>query len=101
LDPDDEDKPDLTVFGGLEMFLDSDMTEEERSHFLEVTTPSIVHKALQLKQLKPAGGLRFSLQQQGERLTQSFFLSLRASIISTKYCIITGNKKVSELCTTV
>lgn len=73
MDPDDEDKPDLTVFGGLEMFLDSDMTEEERSHFLEVTTPSMVHKALQLKQLKPAGGLHFSLQQQGERLTQRFY----------------------------
>ena len=41
------------------------MTEEERRHFLEVTAPSMVHKALQLKQLKPAGGLHFSLQQQG------------------------------------
>jgi hypothetical protein len=84
--PDDEDKPDLTVFGGLEIFLDSDMTEEERSHFLEVTTPSMVHKALQLKQLKPAGGLHFSLQQQGERL------GLRASIISTKYCILVAKQ---------
>jgi hypothetical protein len=65
LDPDDDDKPDLTVFGGLEIFLDSDMTEEERCHFLEVTAPSMVHKALQLKQLKPAGGFHFSLQQQG------------------------------------
>jgi hypothetical protein len=43
------------------------MTEEERCHFLEVTAPSMVHKALQLKQLKPAGGLHFSLQQQGMR----------------------------------
>lgn len=93
LDPDDEDKPDLTVFGGLEMFLDSDMTEEERSHFLEVTTPSMVHKALQLKQLKPAGGLHFSLQQQGERLTQSFLLDFRDSIINIKYCIITGKQQ--------
>jgi len=67
LDPDDDDKPDLTVFGGLEIFLDSDMTEEERCHFLEVTAPSMVHKALQLKQLKPARGLHFSLQQQGMR----------------------------------
>ena len=67
MDPDDDDKPDLTVFGGLEIFLDSDMTEEERCHFLEVTAPSMVHKALQLKQLKPAGGLHFSLQQQGTR----------------------------------
>jgi hypothetical protein len=41
------------------------MAEEERRHFLEVTAPSMVHKALQLKQLKPAGGLHFSLQQQG------------------------------------
>jgi hypothetical protein len=66
LDPDEEDKPDLTIFGGLEIFLDCDMTEEERCHFLEVTAPSMVHKALQLKQLKPAGGLHFSLQQQGK-----------------------------------
>jgi hypothetical protein len=43
------------------------MPEEERRHFLEVTAPSMVHKALQLKQLKPAGGLHFSLQQQGTR----------------------------------
>jgi hypothetical protein len=43
------------------------MTGEERCHFLEVTAPSMVHKALQLKQLKPAGGLHFSLQQQGMR----------------------------------
>lgn len=80
LDPDDEDKPDLTVFGGLEMFLDSDMTEEERNHFLEVTTPSMVHKALQLKQLKPAGGLHFSLQQQADRveLERGFVASLLA-----------------------
>jgi hypothetical protein len=94
LDPDDEDKPDLTVFGGLEMFLDSDMTEDERSHFLEVTTPSMVHKALQLKQLKPAGGLHFSLQQQGERLTWSFLLDFRDFIISIRYCIITGKQHV-------
>jgi len=45
------------------------MTEEERCHFLEVTAPSMVHKALQLKQLKPARGLHFSLQQQGMRST--------------------------------
>ncbi|KAJ9579494.1 hypothetical protein L9F63_004842 [Diploptera punctata] len=68
LDPDDEDKPEISIFGGLEVFLESDLTEEERSHFLEVTNPSMVHRALQLKQLKPAGGMRFSLQQQVERL---------------------------------
>jgi hypothetical protein len=83
LDPDDEDKPDLTVFGGLEMFLDSDLTEEERSHFLEVTTPSMVHKALQLKQLKPAGGLHFSLQQQGEGLTSSAKLFEKVQNVKT------------------
>ncbi|GFG28940.1 hypothetical protein Cfor_00345 [Coptotermes formosanus] len=80
LDPDDDDKPDLTVFGGLEIFLDSDMTEEERCHFLEVTAPSMVHKALQLKQLKPAGGFHFSLQQQADRveLERGFIASLLA-----------------------
>jgi hypothetical protein len=80
LDPDDDDKPDLTVFGGLEIFLDSDMTDEERCHFLEVTAPSMVHKALQLKQLKPAGGFHFSLQQQVDRveLERGFIASLLA-----------------------
>ncbi|XP_021924536.1 uncharacterized protein LOC110832134 isoform X3 [Zootermopsis nevadensis] len=80
LDPDDDDKPDLTIFGGLEVFLDSEMTEEERCHFFEVTAPSMVHKALQLKQLKPAGGLRFSLQQQVDRveLERGFIASLLA-----------------------
>ncbi|XP_069678692.1 uncharacterized protein [Periplaneta americana] len=80
LDPDDEDKMDPNIFTGLEMFLDSDMTEEERCHFLETTAPSIVHRALQLKQLKPAGGMRFSLQQQADRveLQRGFVASLLA-----------------------
>ena len=71
LDPDDEDRPEISIFGGLETFLESDLTEEERSHFLEVTNPSMVHRALQLKQLKPPGGMRFSLQQQGKRFVIS------------------------------
>ncbi|XP_046393465.1 uncharacterized protein LOC124161237 [Ischnura elegans] len=78
LDPDDSEKPDPSVFSGLRSFLDRDMNQEERQHFLSVTLPSIVHCALQLKQWRPPSGLHFSLQQQPDRvqLSRQFLASI-------------------------
>lgn len=64
LDPDD-DEPDATTFDGLSAFLDNVFSDEERSHFLAETAPSMIRRAMQLKQLKPPAGFHFSLQQQG------------------------------------
>nr|CAD7267926.1 unnamed protein product [Timema shepardi]CAD7579175.1 unnamed protein product [Timema californicum] len=65
LDPEDDDSPDNTVLVGLEKFLENDMAGEERRHFLEKIIPAMVDRALKMKQLKPAAGFHFSLQQQG------------------------------------
>ncbi|XP_071455534.1 uncharacterized protein [Hetaerina americana] len=80
LDPDDPDKPDPSVFSGLRSFLDRDMDQTVRQHFLTVTLPSIVHCALQMKQWRPPSGLHFSLQQQPDRvqLSRQFLASLVA-----------------------
>lgn len=64
LDPDEPERPDQTVFEGLKLFLE-EMDAAEREHFLRHTGPAMVRRALDLKNLKPAGGLHFSLQQQG------------------------------------
>ena len=63
LDP-DEDLPDPEQFIGLLNFLDNDINNDERSDFLRKTLPNIIKVALRLKELKPTGGLHFSLQQQ-------------------------------------
>lgn len=49
---------------GLYDFLEHDLSNEERSHFMEHTLPSMIKRALQLKHWKPPSGLVFSLQQQ-------------------------------------
>ncbi|KAK7864330.1 hypothetical protein R5R35_009174 [Gryllus longicercus] len=85
LDP-DEEAPDPALFQALERFLEEDLTPEERRHFLEKTSPAMVQRALQLKSLKPPGGLHFSLQQQADKvqLERSFVASLLAhSFFST------------------
>jgi poly(ADP-ribose) glycohydrolase len=65
LDP-EEDTTDPDTFVGFLNFLDNDLTSEERSNFLNKTLPSIVKRALKLKENKPKDGLHFSLQQQRE-----------------------------------
>lgn len=49
---------------GLEQFLEEELTEEERRHFLDNTIRIMVNKALHLKRWRPPKGLMFSLQQQ-------------------------------------
>lgn len=80
LDPDDSEKPDPSIFSGLRSFLDRDMDQTARQHFLTVTLPSMVNCALQLKQWRPPSGLHFSLQQQPDRvqLPRPFLASLVA-----------------------
>lgn len=66
LDPDEPDGPDLNVLNGLKTFLADDLSSTEREHFFNVTLPIIIKSALELKSLKPANGLPFSLQQEGK-----------------------------------
>ncbi|KAJ8971140.1 hypothetical protein NQ314_000872 [Rhamnusium bicolor] len=80
LDP-DEEIVDPQHFVGLLNFLDNDLTSEERSIFLNKTLPNIVSRALRIKELRPKGGLHFSLQQQPDctELEYSFVSSLLAN----------------------
>ncbi|KAJ1523712.1 hypothetical protein ONE63_001546 [Megalurothrips usitatus] len=87
LDPDEPERPDQTVFDGLRVFLDEDLAREEREHFLRHTAPAMARRALDLKNLKPAGGLHFSLQQQGDRVEyeRPFVASLLAHAFFSSY----------------
>lgn len=79
IDPDDDVKdPDLMK--GLEKFLDEEMNDEERRHFLDNTIRIMVNKALHLKRWRPPKGLMFSLQQQSDitELDYNFVSSLIA-----------------------
>ncbi|KAJ8871888.1 hypothetical protein PR048_028228 [Dryococelus australis] len=80
LDPDEDEKPDPSVFQELERYLESEVTGEEMQLIVEKTIPAIVHRALQLKQLKPPRGLCFSLQQQ-EPTASLRTLSLNRAVI--------------------
>lgn len=64
LDPDDDER-DSTVFDGLRLFIENDLTEEERSRFLGTTIRNLAKQAQNIKALRPPRGLNFSLQQQG------------------------------------
>ncbi|XP_031769648.1 uncharacterized protein LOC113523100 isoform X2 [Galleria mellonella] len=79
IDPDDDVKdPDLMK--GLEKFLEEELTEDERSHFLDNTIRIMVNRALHLKRWRPPKGLMFSLQQQSDvvELDHNFVSSLIA-----------------------
>ncbi|KAJ0181287.1 hypothetical protein K1T71_003372 [Dendrolimus kikuchii] len=79
IDPDDDIKdPDLMK--GLEKFLEEEMNEDERRHFLDNTIRIMVNKALHLKRWRPPKGLMFSLQQQSDvtELDYNFVSSLIA-----------------------
>lgn len=64
LDP-DEDKRDPTLFDGLKSFVTNEMNALEMEHFLSVTIKTLAKRAQSLKVHRPARGLEFSLQQQG------------------------------------
>lgn len=66
IDPDDDIK-DPELMKGLELFLEEEMTEEERRDFLDNTIRIMVNRALHLKRWRPPKGLMFSLQQQSKK----------------------------------
>ncbi|XP_044751105.1 uncharacterized protein LOC123311286 isoform X2 [Coccinella septempunctata] len=80
LDPDDEN-PEPDLFKGFKTFLENDLKEEERKNFFNRTLPSMVNRALKMKECKPKGGLHFSLQQQPDytELNYEFVASLIAN----------------------
>ncbi|CAH0600340.1 unnamed protein product [Chrysodeixis includens] len=79
IDPEDDIK-DPELMKGLEVFMEEEMTEEERRHFLDNTIRIMVNKALHLKRWRPPKGLMFSLQQQSDvtELEYNFVSSLVA-----------------------
>lgn len=81
LDPEDEEKTERETFAELENFIDNELTEEERIHFLQNTLPNISNRAINLKKWKPRNGLHFSLQQQPDsnELEYNFVSSLIAN----------------------
>lgn len=68
LDPDEPETPDLTIFDGLRTVLTDQYTDDERTHLFGSILPNMVTAASNLKFLKPAKGLQFSLQQQVSHL---------------------------------
>lgn len=64
LDP-DEDKRDPTLFDGLRNFVTNELEKCEKEHFISVTIKNLAKRAQSLKMHRPARGLEFSLQQQG------------------------------------
>ncbi|CAH1183134.1 unnamed protein product [Phaedon cochleariae] len=77
----DEETVDPKQFTRFQNFLDNDLTNAERNVFFSKTLPNMVSRALQLKELRPRGGLHFSLQQQSDctELQYSFVSSLIAN----------------------
>ncbi|CAB3231394.1 unnamed protein product [Arctia plantaginis] len=86
IDPDDDIK-DPELLKGLEQFLEEEMTEEERRHFLDNTIRIMVNKALYLKRWRPPKGLMFSLQQQSDvtELEYNFVASMIAHAFFSTY----------------
>lgn len=80
LDPDDDER-DSTVFDGLRLFIENDLTEEERSRFLGTTIRNLAKQAQNIKALRPPRGLNFSLQQQADcvELDHNFVASVLAN----------------------
>ncbi|XP_062528590.1 uncharacterized protein LOC101742248 isoform X3 [Bombyx mori] len=72
---------------GLEQFLEEEMNEEERSHFLDNTVRIMVNRALHLKRWRPPKGLMFSLQQQSDvtELDYNFVSSLIAHALFSTF----------------
>lgn len=85
LDPDEIDRKDETAsnntFAGLQHFLEQELSETEREHFLTKTITNMARLAKRLKELKPPDGLSFLLQQQGStvELSTMFVASLVAN----------------------
>ncbi|KAL1132149.1 hypothetical protein AAG570_010106 [Ranatra chinensis] len=81
LDPDESEVPDTEVFVGLEKYLEEEMAVEEKEKFFSFTLPSVAHRAIDLKRIRPPNGLLFSLQQQSEKmeLDREFVASLIAN----------------------
>ncbi|XP_054271486.1 uncharacterized protein LOC128992101 [Macrosteles quadrilineatus] len=86
LDPDERDSPDLTVFTMLETFL-AEVSETEKAHILGETIPAMARRALDLRSLRPPGGLHFSLQQQQDRIEfdRNFIASLLAHLFFSTF----------------
>lgn len=92
LDP-EEETPDLELFSGLKTFLIEDFNDDERTTFFTVTLPSMAHRALDLKNLRPPSGLHFSLQQQSISASNSIFKNV---FILWQYKVNLGHKENAE-----
>ncbi|XP_048520630.1 uncharacterized protein LOC109538689 isoform X2 [Dendroctonus ponderosae] len=82
LDPED-DTIDPEQFVGFLDFLETEMSCEERSNFLNQTLPNIVKRALMIKELRPRRGVHFSLQQQTD--VNEFDYSFAASLLANAF----------------
>lgn len=85
LDPEELDRPcgsaeEEHLFEGFTRFLMNELSATERQHFMEKTIKRIATLAASIKELRPANGLRFSLQQQSTctELNRKFVASLLA-----------------------
>ncbi|KAH1013300.1 hypothetical protein HUJ04_002308 [Dendroctonus ponderosae] len=81
-DPED-DTIDPEQFVGFLDFLETEMSCEERSNFLNQTLPNIVKRALMIKELRPRRGVHFSLQQQTD--VNEFDYSFAASLLANAF----------------
>ncbi|XP_059487768.1 uncharacterized protein LOC132203758 isoform X2 [Neocloeon triangulifer] len=80
LDPDEPETVDPEQFTKLTWFLEKECDMYEREEILSKAIPCMVKYALKLKELKPANGVHFSLQQQADNVSMD--KRLAASLLS-------------------
>lgn len=86
VDP-EEDHFDTEVFDGLKNFIQNDMDEKERDHFIKHTLKILCRYAKNLKHYRPPNGLSFSLQQNADcvEFEYKFVASLLANAFFSTY----------------
>lgn len=82
LDPDEEER-DAHLLDELKSFVDVDLSEEEKTHFVTQTVKTIAQHAKHLKTYRPPRGLSFSLQQQADCVELSY--ELVASLLANAF----------------
>lgn len=86
VDP-EEDHFDTEVLDGLKQFIQTDLDESERHHFINHTLKILCRYAKNLRQYRPPRGMEFSLQQNTDSVEfeYKFVASLLANAFFSTY----------------
>lgn len=98
LEPEDLELPikgstSSCLFDDLQAFIEEDLTDIERHHFMTKTIKGIADSARNLELLKPPGGLKYNLQQESStvELSHKFACSLLANCFFSTFPNRTGS----------